>query len=164
MMAAFDFVVIAVVLISAVWGLARGVVREVLSLVGWVLAVVLAIVFGDDFARYLPEQIHGAGLRFLVAMLVVLLLVLLVAWLLGWLIARLLKAIGLGWLDRLFGFIFGLVRGLVVVLVFVLIAGLTNMPQEHWWKRSALAPMLETVVLGARPALPQAVAKRLKYS
>lgn len=162
-MTLFDYVVILMVLASALWGLWRGVVREVLSLLGWVLALVAAIMFGGDMGELLPTSLQNPAARYLLGMLLMLVLVLLVAWLLGWILHRLLHAAGLGWLDRGLGVIFGIMRGVLVVLVLVFIAGLTKLPQERWWQESLLAPYLQQAVLGLRPLLSQEVNKRLKY-
>lgn len=162
-MTALDYAVVVLILASAIVGLWRGVVREILSLLGWVLALVAAIMFGGDAGGFLPGSIQNPGLRYLLGMLLVLVGVLIIAYLLGWMLHKLLHAAGLGWLDRGLGVIFGLMRGLLVVLVLVFIAGLTRVPQEKWWRESLLAPYLQTAVLGLRPLLPQEVNKRLKY-
>ncbi|MDY6011231.1 MAG: CvpA family protein, partial [Duodenibacillus sp.] len=40
-----DWVILAVLAISTVLGVSRGVVREILAIVGWVLGIVLALKF-----------------------------------------------------------------------------------------------------------------------
>jgi len=162
-MTILDYSVIALVLLSALWGLWRGVVREIVSLLGWVVALVAAILFGGDMGAILPGSLENPAARYLLGMVLVLVLVLLLAWLLGWLVHKLLHAAGLGWFDRGLGVIFGLMRGLLVVLVLFFVAGLTKLPQERWWRQSLLAPYLQQVVLGLRPMLPQEVNKRLKF-
>ncbi|MBI3147199.1 MAG: CvpA family protein [Betaproteobacteria bacterium] len=162
-MTAFDYLVLGLILASALWGLWRGVVKEILSLLGWVVALVAAVVFGGDMGTLLPDGVQNPALRYLLGMLLVLILVLLVAWLLGLILHKLLHAAGLGWLDRGLGVIFGLMRGVLVVLVLVFAAGLTKLPQERWWRESLLAPHLQVAVLGLRPLLPQEVNKRLKF-
>ena len=78
-------------------------------------------------------------------------------------LSKLLRAIGLGPLDRFLGAVFGVARGVLVVLLCVLIGGLTVLPQQAWWRQAWLAPPLETAVLAAKPWLPAAVAKRIRY-
>jgi membrane protein required for colicin V production len=75
----------------------------------------------------------------------------------------LLKAVGLGWMDRILGGLFGIARGLLVVLFGVLVAGLTPLPQAVWWREALLAPPFETVVIAAKPWMPQELAKRIGY-
>ena len=48
----FDFAVVAVVGFSILLGAWRGLVREVFSLAGWVIAFVLALLFAGDLAAH----------------------------------------------------------------------------------------------------------------
>jgi hypothetical protein len=59
-------------------------------------------------------------------------------------LAGLIRAIGLGFMDRILGLVFGVARGLIVVVVFALIAGVTALPSriggrirssESLWRR-----------------------------
>jgi membrane protein required for colicin V production len=79
------------------------------------------------------------------------------------LISLLLKAAGLGLLDRLLGAGFGVLRGVLVVLAAVLVAGMTPLPKAVWWRDAMLAPPLETVIIAAKPWLPEDAAKRIRY-
>jgi len=78
-------------------------------------------------------------------------------------VSKLLRAVGLGPLDRFLGAVFGVARGVLLLLLCVLVAGLTPLPQQALWRQAWLAPPLETAVLAARPWLPPEVAKRIRY-
>ena len=56
MFATLDIVIAAVVLLSAIIGLVRGLVKEVLSLVSWGLAFVVAIFFSAEVGAILPDS------------------------------------------------------------------------------------------------------------
>jgi membrane protein required for colicin V production len=94
----------------------------------------------------------------------VLVVVLIVGALTGALLRGAVRAIGLGFLDRLLGGVFGLLRGMLVVLVFVLLAGITTLPQRDWWQNSLFGPALGVAALSLRPYLPASWASRLNYS
>jgi membrane protein required for colicin V production len=81
----------------------------------------------------------------------------------GLLLAKLFRAAGLGVTDRAMGALFGLVRGALIVLVGIMLAGLTDVPKEPFWREASLSRPLETVVLAARPALPNDLAQRIRY-
>ena len=53
-MTGFDFAVIAILLVSLLFGLWRGLVYEVLSLLGWPIAFVLSKLFANDVAPLIP--------------------------------------------------------------------------------------------------------------
>jgi len=134
-----DIVILAIVLLSALIGLARGLFREVLSLVTWVAAIVLAIVFWAQVAEYLTSQIDDATLRQVVAFAGVFIGTLILGGLVQWLIGALVKSTGLTGTDRLLGFVFGGVRGVVVCLV-GLIAIRSFAQSTGWWQESLLVP------------------------
>lgn len=162
-MTAFDYAVLTVISASVLLGLWRGVVSEVLALAAWIGAFLVARLVAVDVANGLTGQIAEPGLRLAVAYVLVFVSVLLVFAIARMLISLLLKAVGLGVLDRLLGAAFGVLRGILVVLVAVLVAGMTPLPKAEWWRDAMLAPPLETAVIATKPWLPADAAKRIRY-
>jgi membrane protein required for colicin V production len=162
-MTAFDYAALSVVLASALLGLWRGVVSEMLALAAWVVAFLVARAEALMVANWLTGQIADPGLRLVAAYVLVFVGVLLVFGLARLLISLLLKAAGLGVLDRMLGAAFGVLRGIVVLFVAVLVAGLTPLPKADWWRDATLAPPLETLVIAAKPWLPAETAKRIRF-
>lgn len=162
-MTAFDYAVLAVLALSVLLGMWRGVVSEILALVAWVAAFLLARAQAAEVANWLPVQIAEPALRLAAAFALVVVAVLLLFAVLRLGLKLLLKAVGLGLLDRLLGGAFGALRGALVVLVAVLVAGMTPLPKMEWWREATLSPPLETAVLAARPWLPADAAKRIRY-
>ena len=116
----FDYGVLAILGISILLSVARGVVREILSLASWIVAFMVANSFAAVFAPMLPSGIGGESLRILLAFAALFLTTLLAMGLITMLISALVKTVGLGFADRFFGSLFGFIRGLLVVLVVVL--------------------------------------------
>ena len=162
-MTAFDYVVLGIVIVSAVVGAWRGLVGEVLSILAWVVAIVAAWMFGADVGAGLFGSLRDQSLRLVAGFATVVVLVLVVVALLKLAMRSLLKAIGLSVTDRLLGVMFGLLRGLAIVVLLVAVGGLTAAPRQTWWREARLAPPLETVVLAGKPWLPADVAKRIRY-
>ncbi len=162
-MTVFDYVVLAVLAVSVLLGLWRGVVGEILALLAWVVAFLVARAEAAEVANWLPAQIGDPALRLAAAYAVVVVAVLLGFALVRLLLKLLLRAAGLGLLDRLLGGAFGAFRGVLVVLVAVLVAGMTPLPKMEWWREAALSPPLETAVLAANHWLPADAAKRIRY-
>jgi len=162
-MTAFDFIVIGIVGLSTVFAFARGFVRVVISLVAWVVALVAAFQYADTLAAWLAGLGGEPRARYIGAFALIVVVVLLFGALLGWLLSRLVRAVGLGFVDRALGAVLGLARGLLIVVVGVLIAGLTTLPQQEWWRRAAFAPALVDAALSFRPWLPRAWAEQLAY-
>ena len=158
----FDYGVFAVLGFSFLVGVLRGLVRELVSLVGWVAAFVLATVYSGQVARWMPDSL-GPLLAGLLAFLAVFAGVLLATGLLGLILSLLVRAAGLGVVDRMLGSMFGTARGALIVLVGVLLGGLTSLPSEPFWRQAVLSGPLETAVLALRPFLPEGLGSRIKY-
>jgi membrane protein required for colicin V production len=162
-MTAFDYAVLTVIAASALLGLWRGVVSEILALAAWVVALLVARAEAVEVAAWLAGRIAEPGMRLAAAYGLVFVGVLLVFALARMLISLMLKAVGLGVLDRLLGAGFGVARGGLVVVVAVMVAGMTPLPKADWWRDAMLAPPLETAVLAAKPWLPVDAAKRIRF-
>lgn len=159
-----DYAVLAVLGVSAALGLWRGFVREVLALIGWVAAGIIAVLFASQVAAaVLPQDFATPLTRQLLAAAMIFVLVLIVAGLAGVLLAKLIRAVGLGALDRTLGGLFGFVRGAVIVLIAVLLVGVTGFPREPAWRDAQLRGPLETIAIFARAYLPEAIAARVRY-
>jgi len=162
-MTVFDYVVLAVLAASVLLGFSRGVVSEILGLVAWVAAFFVARAQAPLGAQWLAGRIADPSLRLAVAFGVILVGVLSLFAIARLILSLLLKAVGLGLLDRLLGACFGVLRGGLVVLAGVAVAGMTALPKAVWWREAMLAPPLETAVIAAKPWLPAEVAKRIRF-
>lgn len=162
-MTAFDCAVLAVVVASILLGAWRGLVSEVLALAAWVAAILAGRALAPEMAPVFGDWLREPAWQYAAAFAAIVVAVLAAVALARLALSKLLRAIGLGPLDRFLGAVFGVARGVLVVMLCVLIGGLTALPQQAWWRQAWLAPPLETAVLASKPWLPQAVAKRLKY-
>jgi len=160
-MTEFDFAVLAIMLISLLLGLWRGFIHEVLSLIGWPIAFVLSNIYTDNIARLIP--LVQDTLR-LTVVFVLLFFVVLIAWgVLVMLLAKLLKAMGTGWPDRMLGGLFGVLRGGLVVLVLVWLAGMTAIPEQQFWRKAQMSKIAEDVALLTKTWLPDNIAQSVRY-
>lgn len=159
----FDLAILGLLLISALIGLMRGLVSEVLSLVAWIIAFLLARAGSASLAHVFSPWLDEPILRQLAAFASLFLITLLLLAALRWLVSHLLRAIGLAPLDRLLGACFGFTRGLVILWCGVLLAGLTPLPHTKSWQSARLIPPLETAVIASKPWLPAALAQKINY-
>ena len=162
-MTVFDYAVLAIVAASVLLGAWRGLVSEVLALAAWVAALLTARELAPGMAPVFSDWLKEPALQYAAAFAVIVVAVLVTVALTRLALSRLLRAIGLGPLDRFLGAVFGVARGVLVVLLCVLVGGLTMLPQQAWWRQAWLASPLETAVLASKPWLPAAVAKRIRY-
>jgi membrane protein required for colicin V production len=159
----FDYLVLFVLAASVVISTMRGLVREILSLLSWVVAFVVANMYGAQLAPMLPAMIPGDALRLMVAFAALFLGVRILMGLLSMAIGALIAASGLSLADRGLGGLFGLARGIVIVLFGVILCGMTSIPQQDFWKHALLSPMAETGVRTVKPFLPADFAQHVHF-
>lgn len=162
-MTIFDYLVLFVLIASIVISTLRGLVKEILSLLGWIVSFVIANAYGGDLAKLLPEAIPGAAARLIVAFIALFIGVRLLMMLLSMAIDAVIKASGLSLADRGLGGLFGLGRGLVIVLAVVLLCGMTSIPQQPFWKGAMLSPLAETAARTVTPFLPGEFARHVQF-
>lgn len=158
-----DFAIIGIILLSVIIGLWRGFVQEMLSLVGWVLAVWVTITFNEPLEQWLQPQIETPILRTALAMGLLFFGVLLLSTLVNFFLARLIGRAGLSKVNRTVGLAFGVARGVLLITVAVLLAGLTNVPRESWWHQSMLVPHFQELALWSSQWLPIGITHNLHY-
>jgi membrane protein required for colicin V production len=159
----FDYVVVCILVSSVVISTLRGLVKEILSLVGWVAAFIVANAFGAKLAPMLPSVLPGETVRLIAAYIALFLGVRVLMGLVALMIGALITATGLSLADRGLGGLFGLGRGIVIVLAGVILCGMTSIPQQAFWKDALLAPMAETGARTVKPFLPAALAQHVQF-
>jgi membrane protein required for colicin V production len=142
-MVTVDYVILGIMAISALIGLIRGFVREVLSLTVWVLAIVLALAFSDRLAPHLGVYVELASMQYVAAFALIFVATLLAGAIVQWLVVRLVQSTGLSGTDRLVGVVFGGLRGAVVCIV-AAIALRPFVANQPWWQASTMIPALGT--------------------
>ncbi len=128
-----DLAVLGVIVVSALLGLMRGLVREVLGVAAWVAAGILASPYGafpylQPFAR---RQIADPAIADAVAFGAVFLVALVLLSLVVRAVSNAVRGSMLGGLDRTLGLGFGAGRGVVLLAVAYVLAGLA-ISIEQW--------------------------------
>lgn len=160
-MTGFDFAVIGILLLSSLLGLWRGLIHELMALLGWPLAFVLSRLCVGDIAPLLPLNQEAARIAVAYALVFVIALIL---WsVLTGLLAKLLKAAGSDWSDKVLGALFGVLRGGMVLLVVVWMVGLTNYFEKPFWRDALTSKSLEDAALLTKSWLPDSIAQRIHY-
>ena len=160
-LSAVDWILLAVLGLSFLLGIWRGIVQEVLSLVGWVAAFYVSQMYAPMAAAWLPMQGSSQMLRYAAGFVVVFVAVLVGTVLVSALIKRLISAVGLGLLDRLLGSLFGLMRGVVILLAVTVLVGMTPMRDTEAWKQAQGAQWLQQFLHVLKPVLPADFGKYL---
>jgi membrane protein required for colicin V production len=142
-MTVLDYIILGVVLFSAVAGAVRGFLREICSLVTWVLAFWLAWHYGPLLEPHLGGALASEPVRTWAARVPIFILVLMVGAAVGALLNHVIRVSLFSGLDRLLGLLLGVVRGLVILGVAAMICQAVRLDVEPWWKGSRLVPYIE---------------------
>lgn len=156
-----DWLFLAVLLLSLVIGAWRGLVFEVLSVLSWAVAFVLAQWFAPDAAGWLPMGNAAEPVRYAAGFVLVFVAAIFAGGLVAFLIKKLVAAVGLRPADRLLGAAFGLVRGVLLLLVVTVVVGMTPLHTAAWWQEAAGPKVTSTVLAGLKPLLPEEFGKYL---
>lgn len=162
-MTLFDYVALLILACSIVISTMRGLIKEMLSLLGWIVSFVIANAYSDVLAKLLPDMIPGNAIRLIVAFIALFIAVRLLMQLVIMAVQAVINASGLTMADRGLGGLFGLARGLVIVLAVVLVCGMTAIPKQDFWKNALLSPMAETAARTVKPYLPGSFAQHVQF-
>lgn len=141
---AVDFVVIAVIVISAMSAIARGFVRETLSVFAWAAAVFATVYFAHYAVPWLAPH-FSPMIAEVLAYSAVFVIVLIPLSLIGSQMARQVQSSGVGAFDRSLGGVFGIVRGLAVVAAgyIVFSMAIPVRAQPVWVSHAQLLPLVQ---------------------
>lgn len=162
-MTIFDYLVLFVLICSIVISTLRGLVKEILSLLSWIVAFVVANAYGEALADLLPDMLPGSTTRLIVGFIALFIGVRILMGLLTMALNEVVKATGLTLVDRGLGGLFGLARGLVIVLAAVLLCGMTAIPEQLFWKEALFSPLAETAAHTVKPFLPGDFSRHIKF-
>lgn len=158
-----DYGILALVALSALIGLLRGLIREVFSLGLWGLAVWAGMQFSRDFSVALNGLIPAPSLRMATAFLLIFIGALLLGGMVSYLLGKLIDTTGLSGTDRLAGVVFGVARGLLIVAVLVFVGGMTPLPQDPWWQQSRLIPPMQSLAVWLKSQVSPDLASHVKF-
>ena len=154
-MAALDWVFAGVLALSLLLGAWRGLVYEVLSVMSWIAAFIVAQWMAPDAAAWLPMQGSAEPIRYAAGFVLVFIAVVFAGALLAWVTKKLVEAVGLRPVDRLLGAAFGLLRGAVLLMALAVVVHMTPLKSGEWWKESEGAAMAVAAVKSLKPVLPE---------
>jgi membrane protein required for colicin V production len=138
-----DYVIIALLVFSSIAGLMRGLLREIISLVTWLAAVVLAWQYSGLIEPYLGGALSGEAVRPWAARAIIFIAVLLIGGAVGAIVTRFTRLSIFSGTDRLLGFVFGLLRGVVALGLLAMLCHAVRLDEEPWYRASTLAPYAE---------------------
>lgn len=150
-----DLTLFAMIAVSVLVGLWRGLVFEMLAVLGWLAAYFAAQWFAPDLAPHLPIGASGSALNHAAAFAVVFLLALVIWGVAARVVRMLVRAVPvISTADRLMGAAFGLVRAVVLLLVIATVVGLTPLTKSQAWQQSRVVVWSNGFLQSMKHVLP----------
>ena len=156
-LAALDWIILAILLLSMALGAWRGLVYEVLSVLGWFAAFIAAQLYAATVGNMLPIAGATDSLRYAAGFVITFIASAFAAGLLAWLAKKLIETVGLRPVDRTLGAFFGLIRGVLILLAATTAVLMTPLKDGEWWKQSSGAAVLSATLKAVKPILPNEV-------
>ena len=165
----FDYLLLGIFFVSAIFGLIRGFVREVVSLITWGVAFLVGMLFADTLALYFQSAIKSQATAQFLSFILLFIVVLIIGALINFILGKIIGHIGASSLNRFFGFIFGLLRGGLIVLFIVFIISSTRLQEQAWFSNSKLTYWFQDAsvwiyqhVINVNDTRIQAIKKKVK--
>ncbi|MFN8211952.1 MAG: CvpA family protein [Bacteroidales bacterium] len=113
-----DAVIVIILILAAVRGFINGFVKEVASLLALILGIWGAIKFSSFTAEKLYDYFDLTGKYVgIMAFIITFILIVIAIHFLGMLVDKLMKAIALGFVNRLVGIVFGVLKSVLIMSV-----------------------------------------------
>ena len=154
-MTVVDVVIIFVIVLSALFGLMRGFMKEAISLAKWIIATWIAATFAPKLAPILPAAIESEAVRQAISFASLFIIVFILGTVITHLVTRVLIKTGLTSLDRVLGLGFGILRGVLIIIIFVIVGShFPQLPKQYWWQESVLLGRFENMVVWIQDYIP----------
>ena len=140
-----DYFLAFIILISLFFGFYRGFIRELLALIGLVIAFYCANKYSDLFISYVPFGFDDS-INKIITYLVIFILVLIISALIIKLINKFIKSAGLSFINIFMGGFFGFIRGLLISILIIYLAEKSEFSlSESWYTSSVVLLLKETM-------------------
>lgn len=153
-MPTLDWIFLSVLAASMLLGAWRGLVSEILSLLGWIAAFMLAQWYAPQAAAWLPVAGAAAPLQYAAGFVVVFVATVFTAGIVAFGARGLISAVGLRPSDRLLGAGFGLMRGVLLLVAVTVVVSITPLKNSKDWQASQGVLVAKLILNGLKPILP----------
>lgn len=160
-MSGIDYAFIAVIIISTLFSLLRGFVKEAISLGTWIIAIWISVTFASNLSNFMPENIENPAFRMGLAFIALFVATLILGVMVNMLLNQVITKTGLSGVDRFMGTVFGLARGILIVTVFVMLASLTSIQEQDFWKDSSLVERFQSLASWLQVYLPDNISDNI---
>jgi membrane protein required for colicin V production len=155
-----DVILIVVIAFSSVYGLFKGLVKEVISILALIIGLIGASRFYEGASSLLKDLGLGEQAARILSFIILFMVIFIALILIGKLIHKLVHAIFLGWLNRLGGIGFGFIRGIIVSGIIIMILTIILSEKAPILSESKLTPHIMSISKVLVSLVPDDLQKR----
>jgi len=152
-----DLLFLGALLLSVLMGAWRGLVQEVMSLMGWIAALAAAYTWATPLSLRIPQQGLSDAPHYGLAFILIFVFALIGCAVVTAVLKKIIGAVGLSSFDRLLGATFGLIRGLVILISVTQLIGYTPIHDSEAWKTSSAVQAVQALAGSLKPFLPSSM-------
>ncbi len=146
-----DIGVIVVLALSILVGLWRGLIREVIALLTWILAFVVATIFAEPLASKFTGVVNGNSesvsyLALGISFVCIFIGILILGRILSYILSSAAETGGVGLGNRILGAFFGFVRGILIVLIIMFLTQMSSYVDQPEWKQSKFVSLFAPAI------------------
>ena len=158
----FDIAALLTVLVCLAISAMRGLMGEVVSFVGWIVALILARALAVPVSDVVFTSMNPRPMAVVCAFVLVYIAARIGIVLLHQVLDLVVKKVKLSGVNRMLGGILGTIKGVLVVGLVVLACSFSNLPQDPEWRNAATAPFFEHIALMEKDYLPDFLANQVQ--
>jgi len=138
-----DWLFVAVLMVTGLTGLLRGLIREALGLAAWIIALLVARLLAEPVADLFAGLIDNPDGRLVLAFVLVIFAVILLCGIVIRMLHAAVEWVGMGLLNRVTGAAFGMAKGAAVLVLVTILINLTPLANLQAWQDAELRPAFE---------------------
>lgn len=138
----YDFLFIAIILVSTVLAMLKGGVAQLLSLSTWFIALFITKHYNEQVESAIPDLVSNVMLRTLLGYLMVFIAVAVVITIIKIFFHKFIHSFGLNGINMAIGAAFGFVRGVIICSIVVIFVEMVGMDTTHSWHNSLVSPVI----------------------
>ncbi len=150
-----DIAIVLLIALSVIVGIARGFVKEAISIAALLIAIWASLNVGAQFGELAGGWLSSTELQVWFGRIVVFVVIIVVGGLVSWGIAKMVRLSVLSGTDRALGALFGFSRAALLLGVFALGGQAMDLDRSDWWRDSLFMPYSEVVADWLRVMAPK---------
>jgi len=155
-MTGLDWLIAIVFILSIVVGVLRGFIREVLSIVSWILAFWLSITFCAQAGNFVAQYVNipAEAFRISAGFALIFIATLFLFSIISYIVTKLIVKRAIKGTDRILGLFFGATRAVAIVIVVLLLGRGIGLDSKDWWQSSMSLSYFEPLADYVEELLP----------